>query len=90
MLNRNGTASDRSNPGADIDASRPIDLAQIIHCDAGNDKCAIVTCKRLVAVIEKFDAAGFKHGGEHGVVDMALAVGIRITQFLVGLQWELV
>jgi len=84
MLDPPRCPADRDQAGSDIDRARPEQLGAEIDLDPRHEEAgaAMVRVERFVA--HEFDAAGLGEGGEDGVVDMALAVGVAQAQLIDG------
>ncbi len=77
-------AADAQNAGADIDRAWEVELGAKIDGEAGDDEPATGRREFQLLIVKKGDAPGLEEGGEDGVVDVALTVGVVVAQLVVG------
>src|SRR5690348_10128703 len=79
LADAEGAAPEGEDPRADIDRAGIVKLAAEVELEADDGEFGVAEQIELV-VIEKADAAALAEGGEDGVIDMALPVGVAVAQ----------
>lgn len=90
LLESDGAAAQRLHARADVHAARPMHFRAEFHRQFDNDERRSRRQKPSGSRPKQhLDAARLQKGGEHRIVDVALAVGVAVAQLVESARGEL-